>query len=72
MSEIKPCVILNISVAYFFFDFVCVVRQICPYLKILEMLAVFHYKLFGGIFHEVRLFCYLTYMNGTSMLEDCS
>ena len=40
-----------------FLDFGRVLRQICPYLKVLEMLTVCHYKCFGDNFYEARLFC---------------
>ena len=69
MSWTKPLVSLNISVDLFV-DFSYVLKQICPYLKVLEILTIRHHKLFGDIFPEARLLCHLTCVNVTSMLED--
>ena len=69
MCGAKPLVTMNIPIVY---RFRLCIENICPYLKVLEMLTVCHYKLFGDVFHEVRLFCYLTCVNGTSMLENSS
>lgn len=41
MSDVKRLSTLNISISSVFG---CVSRQICPYLKVLKMLIVCHYK----------------------------